>query len=802
MEGTNTVGAGQATTVGLPSKRHRRGQTEGPRRLSMFRSRGRTNTVSSFKIGHRLSPSASIESEHLTHEPEDKRPQSTWSDSDHSDTPTKGWVARGSKMLKKQNSKFSLSSSKTADWIEDQNDNPGDQSYPRGNSKHGRIRSTGNDSTTRPRISKPYNFQHLAHTQARQLPAIGNGSQEKQPTDLSAIHASQPTRGDLQSNCAEDVTSQFMEISRPTCHEPVTPPSVSPIKTGASRPSSVLSIKHTGTLSRSRSIDNFSQPSPKTYRIPRSPTSPPSRTSSRCATRIAPDFFSDHHHATAEERELLTLCEASLEASVHVGCPEVASQGFQSGQTCDDGSQPHAITTPDDVAFLLQPTILQRGTLALPDVPEEDEVLSTQRASMQGSRPKTADSHLRHAKSFPSNHHAEHRGDASSLRKSMGRPDSGLIAASLLREDESDEAPLQSRELRRMSTGLRGVDACWEDIIDYCYQHEAEADCDFDWDRISTYDMPINNQSHNQQVPVDPCRKSEGSLLRSDEVLGSQREAQDTASVDTATYSQSHHLPRLQTSLPDLEFSAASSAKSSMTSLRGAVTPLLQLPSPGKVKFTLHPSKSTDTLNLDSSFFSAHENDGPLSHDDLSRKEFAWDRAGTLNYPPCNVGPALKKSSSRPALSRHASSESVLLSHPASATRTHRSTASGGSLSDIACSKNYRQNTEITTKQIADRIAALSITKTPENPTNPPQEPLHLSITAQTSLSDIIDSVSKHQENNETPITSSQPTPASIGSFANRLRSNSMASSSSGSSITKASRVSYSLFPTISPTRA
>ncbi|KAL8804573.1 MAG: hypothetical protein Q9182_002488 [Xanthomendoza sp. 2 TL-2023] len=799
--------AGQATTVGLPSKRHRRGQTEGPRRLSIFRSRRRTNTVSNFKIGHRLSPSASIESEHLTHEPEDERPQSTWSDSDHSDTPTKGWVARGSKILKKQNSRFNLGSLKTNDWIEEQNDNPGDQSYPRGSSKHGKIRSSGNDSTTRPRISKPYNFQHVAHTQARQLPEMGNGSQEKEATDFSAIHASQPIRGDLQGNYAEDVKSRLMEISRPTSREPITPPSVSPIKTHASRPSSVLSIKHPGTLSRSRSIDNFSQPSPKTYRLPRSPTSPPSRTSSRCATRIAPDFFSDHYHATAEERELLTMCEALLEAPVHVGGPEVAPQGFQSGQTCDDGCQPHAITTPDDVAFLLQPATLQRSTLVLPDVPEEDELLSTQRASMEGSRPMAADSNLRHAKSFPSTHHAEHREDAFSSRKSMGRPDSGLIGATLVNRDESDEAPLQSRELRRMSTGIRGVDACWEDIIDYCYQHEAEADCDFDWDRISTYNMPANDPTHNKQVPVDPCWKSGGSLSRSDEILGSRREAQDTASMDTANYSQNHHLPRLQTSLPDLEFSAASSAKSSMTSLRGAETPLLQLPSPGKVKFTLHLSKSTDTLNLDSSFFSAHENDDSLSQDDLSRKEFIWDRAGTLNHHPCNDGPALRKSSSRPALSRHASSESVPLSHPASATRTRRGTASSGSLSDIACSKNYRQNAEITTKQIADRIAALSITKPPADPATPPQEPSRQSTTIpQNPLSDIPASVSKHQEDTEANTPSSppnpQPTPTSIGSFAHRLRSNSVASSSSGSSLTKASRVSYSLFPTISPTRA
>ncbi|KAL8682905.1 MAG: hypothetical protein Q9186_001068 [Xanthomendoza sp. 1 TL-2023] len=803
LDHINTVGAGQATTVGLPSKRHRRGQTEGPRRFSMFRSRGRSNTVSDFEKGHRLSPSASISSEPLAHEPEDKRPQSTWSDSDHSDTPTKGWVARGSKLLKKQNSKFNLSSSKTADWVEEQNGDPVDQSHSRGNSRHGKIGSTGNDFSARPRISKPYNFQHLAHTQARQLPEIRIASQEKRDTDHSATRTSQPTQGKLRGICAEDVKSRPVH---PTSHEPVTPPSISPLKAHASRPSSVLSIKHPGTLSRSRSIDNFSQPSPRTYRIPRSPTSPPSRTSSRGATRITPDFFSDHHHATTEERELLSMCEASLDAPVPVDCPELSSQGFHLGQTGDDdGCQPHAITTPDDVAFPLQPPMLLKSTMALADVPEEDELYSTQRAPMEGSRPMTVDSNLRHAKSFPSNHHAKHRRDASSSRKSMGRPDSALIEASLINADEPEDAPLQSRQLRHRSTGIRGVDACWDDIIDFidfCYQHEAEADCDFDWDRISTYDMPSNDLTHKEKAPTDPCRESDGSLSRSYEVLGSQHQVPDTPSVDTANYSQSHQLPRLQTSLPDLDFSAASSAKSSMASLRGAVTPLLQLSSPEKVKFTLHPSKSTDTLSLDPSFFSAHESDGSLSHDDSSQKEFAWDQAGTLNHLPCNVAPALRKRSSRPALSRHASSESVLLSCPASATRTRRNTPSSGSLPEIACSKNYRQNAAITTKQIADRIAALSvISKTPEDPANPPQEQ---SIT-QDNPTDFNRSVPKHHEDNETNISSSPANPqdntTSVASFATRLRSNSVASSSS-SSASSSMRVSYSLFPSISPTRS
>ena len=678
-------------------------------------------------------------------------------------------------------------------------------------------------SPTRPHISQPYDFQHLTHTQARHFSAIRSASQDKLATEFLAINASQPPRKELRGIRVADIRSNPTESFRTAYAEPVTPPLASPARSRTSRPNSVLSAGNPGTIPRSRSIDNFSQPSPKTYRFPRSPTSPPPRTSSCNATRAVPDFFSDQHHATAEERELLSMYEPLRDSPTNKQPSAPSTTAVQCNQPFDEAHLPHAITTPDDVAFTLQPPMRRRSTLALADVPEEDEVHSTKRASIDSSRPMTTDSTLRHAKSFPSKLRTKHsRKGSSSSCNSTGRPDSVAIDGSLARDmislaDTEDfiDVPVQCLK-SRISTGNKGIDARWEDDIDYCYQLKAEADCEFEWDRISMNDTRAVDAMHNKQTCTDTSRESADSLCRGYEMLRSHNAVRDTP--DVLTGSDDRHLPRLETSLPDLEFSAASSAKSSMASLRGPVTPLQQIPSPGKGKIFLQPSRSTDNLNLDSSFFVAQDYEVQLPNEDSFPKECGRDHT-SMSSQKSHIGRGNSRTnsstrSSRPRLSRHASSESILLSDARSSVQTHRKTASGSSLKDLACSKNYRQYMEITTKQIADRLASLSVANfhknawekvtTSNHPSRQVQNPTAQGATVQVS-SNLSGSVSKTQGDAQAfavlPSTKSEDQAGSVASFACKLRSNSVASSASGSSSARTSRISYSLFPSIPPTR-
>ena len=133
-----------ANKSSVVNARHRRGQTEGNTRHSIFSIRSRSFTTSNMSTGSGISPLATIESQepgYLNSEP--TNPESGWSDSDQSDSQTKRWVEKGSKMLRKQNSIFTLNSSKRSSLVEE-SDEAGEQHprlRPRGNNKHSKTSS-------------------------------------------------------------------------------------------------------------------------------------------------------------------------------------------------------------------------------------------------------------------------------------------------------------------------------------------------------------------------------------------------------------------------------------------------------------------------------------------------------------------------------------------------------------------------------------------------------------------------------------------------------------------------------------
>ncbi|KAL8729356.1 MAG: hypothetical protein Q9181_005032 [Wetmoreana brouardii] len=780
--------------------------------------------------GHRLSPSVSIELSKPNDELDASSPQSVWSDSDNSDSPSRSWVTKGSKMLRKQNSRFNLNPSRTVDWLEESSEGIGHCREPqnRGHNKHGRMWSTGNGLPPRPTISQPYNFRHLTHTQANQFRELRSASESNLLAEFTAVRASQSPQRELQGIRAEDIKSPGADSSLTMYYDPVTPPALSPARSCTSRPGSILSIKNPETLSRSRSIDNFSQPSPKAYRLPQSPTSPPPRTSSRNATHTAPDFFSIQHHATPEEREILNMGNAATDDLTGVQLLPKAIVKGPFDRTFDEQCFPHAITTPDDVAMLLKPPTLRRSTLALADVPEEDELHSGKRPSTESARPMSADSSLRHAKSFPNNGRFSHRRNTSLSRKPPGRPDSLHVGGSVLMDhialyenDNSKDVPLRRRTSRCTSTSLKSVEAGWEDDIDYCYQHEAEADCEFDWDRVSIGDTPTIDEM------IDEVQNAHGSSARSRESTQSVstnheslslRQHDHTTDLGADAVVHSRRLPRLQTSLPDLDFSAASSAKSSMASLRGPVTPLQQLPSPPKVKPSLPTLKSADTLSFDSSIIISPD-DASWTLEDGFSKASPWHQSSNSDFACNNLDPIpgtdrISIRYTRPSLNKYHSSESVRPSNPASAAQTRRNTSSGGSLPEFICSKNYRQYVNVTAEQIADRIAALSVAGCREdtyndtlfpdpqaNSTREASRPPVPRMYASKSTSNLRQNHQGEQAPVIVPSVRPQDQVGSVAAFAHRLRSSSVASSASGSSSTRVSRVSYSLFPTVPTSR-
>ncbi|TKA62520.1 hypothetical protein B0A49_12189 [Cryomyces minteri] len=56
---------------------------------------------------------------------------------------------------------------------------------------------------------------------------------------------------------------------------------------------------------------------------------------------------------------------------------------------------------------------------------------------------------------------------------------------------------------KRSSAVEGGIDSSWEDDVDYCYEHEAEADCDFSWDRISKEQSAMSSEKDGRQQALE-----------------------------------------------------------------------------------------------------------------------------------------------------------------------------------------------------------------------------------------------------------------------------------------------------------
>ncbi|KAF2231885.1 hypothetical protein EV356DRAFT_275337 [Viridothelium virens] len=155
------------------------------------------------------------------------------------------------------------------------------------------------------------------------------------------------------------------------------------------------------------------------------------------------------------------------------GWPIVASTAF----TSEESSQrSNAVVTPG-------------YSTDLEDVPEEAENYFQYRPSRR-TRAASNSSSLRHSHSFPDMGLFVARSGSRGSSKAKFRP------SKTIGSDEALDSPLHSLRSSPASSNPRqhdpftvvseSLDSSWEDVIDYCYDHAAEADCEFDWDRAST----------------------------------------------------------------------------------------------------------------------------------------------------------------------------------------------------------------------------------------------------------------------------------------------------------------------------
>lgn len=575
------------------------------------------------------------------------------------------------------------------------------------------------DMDIRRLISEPYNFQHLTHTHANQFQTLQNNSHSELATEFSAIRASQTPRRHLQGIKAKNLQRRNPSEASSESSSPILSRHVSISQSSPRTPEREQfngSQVSAGSLQCPRSVENFSQPSPKTYKPRPSPITPPPRMSSKKpGSEILP--VRDIYHDSPS----LHGYPASVETANSDPFPLTrVSTTYASVDWEDDlfdySTAPHAVSTPDMTAFTLKPLPFGNMDKDLPNLPEEVEPSppgeKSPRPSLSPSRPRLS---LHPAKSFPSTKTSSRRWSRTSSRVSPDGLVSPLLDGPPLAEavlpsidQPFDDIPFGPRLSRPISSHFARLDESWEDDIDYCYEHAAEADCDFDWDRISSEDEKTAVPSNDADPEVD---RSPFALEHSKEDCSTNSCASDPKSDRPVPY----YLPPLQLSSTESSFSSRESSKSSTLSTNGPVTPSrsLLLPQPN-----LPFRTAKDMTN---SVFIPRDFESQFTQDELYQKFLAGDHAPEQVYPFHHINfdtiPSNDNSprSSHSPISKYASKESFEQAQ-SSLVCHHRDNESVGSVPELVHSRLNSQSSNLAINRL-DRLANVSIQ--PDKPLPP-----------------------------------------------------------------------------------
>ncbi|KAM3507204.1 hypothetical protein MY11210_007240 [Beauveria gryllotalpidicola] len=328
-------------------------------------------------------------------------------------------------------------------------------------------------------ISGPFNFQHVMHTNrdaAEDAMTQEGAANEVNSRPRATTGASEYTY----TNILTETVAEHGHVAD------IPPP----------RPG--LIARHTGNFQtmrrfiKSSKISDFPLPSAPTsaptnrqppQRPPRSPIEPEAS-----SPPIPPPRISSRQ----------TFYPASIDtASCYFAERPVKSAGFQRPQPFSPPSPVEQLPTPTRLAFTQladSSALSQEGLLNLPRTatPEPAWPLASPTiASFETPLPDLMedDGHT----SWSSRAHTSRNSTNASLRGSRSVP----MLAKLPEDQDAGATKKQPMETSAWSAQMKaeleeslGLSpplgrASWEEDIDYCYEHEAEADCDYQWERPS-----------------------------------------------------------------------------------------------------------------------------------------------------------------------------------------------------------------------------------------------------------------------------------------------------------------------------
>lgn len=349
-----------------------------------------------------------------------------------------------------------------------------------------RTKTTSETSPKKIQISGPYDFQHVLHSSKDSVTALDDDAHFEAP----------PSFSNTRPRTAVDASNSTTRFNLQDLDKPL--------------PTTPTSLDDQESISPRDSIQ-FSPP-----RLPRptqnegqtSPIAPP-RTSSRVSALHerggSISKAAMEHLRTNSTHQVQPFILPSTEGL----WPTLASHANNDSELdseCDDRVSPYPMSTIDDNAWPLTSSMT-----SLSEVPEEEEY--------RLSRITSRTSIVSNAMSLKGSISVPHL-RRMSLNQVAQRPPSN--ASDTLGMFQHLAA---QRSLHRYDDGEMDEDDflhdSWEEDIDYCYEHAAEADCEFPWERLSV-DLDYEDNamgramSHRTNLSFGSFGPASGALLAID----------------------------------------------------------------------------------------------------------------------------------------------------------------------------------------------------------------------------------------------------------------------------------------------
>ncbi|KAK1067492.1 hypothetical protein LTR74_006353 [Friedmanniomyces endolithicus] len=321
-------------------------------------------------------------------------------------------------------------------------------------------------------ISPPFNFEHVTHTAKQELPPLETVHEKDLPGRFWSVSAYQRPKRQLTGIRADDLSEKLPAMGVERGAPSSRPTSPAPVELDTGRP------LNAGSVGPVNGIDQTIFDEPREIK-------PDPTTEMRQS-----DKTSELLKHPLRKSSLTTLNNQRLECMDQLPLVQTVTE--------------HTTSAAEDYAAIEQPSVRGRkAAQSLDHVTEESE-------GAQARRPMSVIDRSRQPLPALPGQHAPARRSLSSLRQAIpaNASVSSFAPSEVISSDRTRrssqrsscstfQSPTISRPYRSSTQTITSPlpNAAWEDDVEFCYQHEAESTCNFDWQDNKTLREPSTTES-------------------------------------------------------------------------------------------------------------------------------------------------------------------------------------------------------------------------------------------------------------------------------------------------------------------